>query len=119
LLHLFLQPPQHANPESIMSLSTQLTRGTLALPMLALFGVLALVAGQRVEAESSLSLPAIEIEAEAPAVAAAPRLALEARIADAACGAHGRPQLLLANAPGDLGPIAQRQGAGCRPLMSS
>jgi hypothetical protein len=36
-----------------MSLSTQLTRGTLALPMLALFGVLALVAGRSVEARAS------------------------------------------------------------------
>jgi len=82
-----------------MSLSTQLTRGTLALPMLALFGVLALVAGRSAEAEAQTYTP--------------PKVGLETR-ADANCGVHPRPQLLLAQAPGDLGPIAQRQGVGCR-----
>ena len=105
-----------------MSLSTQLTRGTLALPMLALFGVLALVAGRSVEVRASngISLPAIEVETESQAearelaVAQGQRLVLEMRSAEANCGAHARPQMLLANAPGDLGPIAQRQGSACR-----
>jgi ferric-dicitrate binding protein FerR (iron transport regulator) len=103
-----------------MSLSTQLTRGTLALPMLALFGVLALVAGQSVEAQGyvpqELGVPAAEAEATAEprelVLADGQRLELEARSGDAACGAHARPQLLLASAPGDLGPIAK--GTGCR-----
>ena len=87
-----------------MSLSTQLTRGTLALPMLALFGVLALVAGETVNAES------LAPKAHASAQATVASTAGEA----ASCGTHARPQLLLAQAPADLGPLAQRQGAGCR-----
>jgi hypothetical protein len=82
-----------------MSLSTQLTRGTLALPMLALFGALALVAGRSAEAET---LPPPQ-----PTT-----IGLEAR-ADATCSPHARQQLLLAQAPADLAPIAPRQG-GCR-----
>jgi hypothetical protein len=103
-----------------MSLSTQLTRGTLALPMLALFGALALVAGQSVEAQDyapqELGVPAAEADSQPRelAIAEGRRLVLEARIADATCSAPARPPMLLANAPGDLGPIAQRQGAGCR-----
>jgi hypothetical protein len=82
-----------------MSLSTQLTRGTLALPMLALFGVLALVAGRSAEAQTL----------------AAPKLALELHAEPAGnCGARARPALLLAQAPADLGPIAARQGPSCR-----
>ena len=77
-----------------MSLSTQLTRGTLALPMLVLFGVLALVSGEPADA----SLPEAQV-------------VLEARNAEAGCSAQLRPAMLLA--PADLGPIAQRQGA-CR-----
>jgi hypothetical protein len=103
-----------------MSLSTQLTRGTLALPMLALFGVLALVAGHSAEAETyQPAVPAVHVESEARALSGteAPLL-FEAR-AEAGCGAHARPQLLLAQAPGDLGPIAQRQASACRPAVSS
>ena len=103
-----------------MSLSTQLTRGTLALPMLALFGVLALLAGRAAEAEAlvpkELAVPAIE--AEIPVrelkIEAGRELVLEARSADIACGAHSRPQLLLAQAPADLGRLAQRQVGACR-----
>ena len=84
-----------------MSLSTQLTRGTLALPMLALFGVLALVSGETVNAE------ALAPKAHAAAPAGETTSAAET----APCG---RPQMRLAQAPADLGPIAQRQGAGCR-----
>ncbi len=80
-----------------MSLSTQLTRGTLALPMLALFGVLALVANRAASAET-LPAPSFKLEASA----------------DASCCPHARPQLLLAQAPADLGLFAQRQGPGCR-----
>jgi hypothetical protein len=81
-----------------MSLSTQLTRGTLALPVLVLFGVLALVAGEPVDASIPESQPH--------------RLVLEARNADAGCTVPLRPALWLA--PADLGPIAQRQGNACR-----
>jgi hypothetical protein len=101
-----LRPPHAVIPEPIMSLSTQLTRGTLALPMLALFGVLALVAGETVNAESL----APKARATAQATVAVTATAGEA----AACGTHARPQLLLAQAPADLGPLAQRQSAGCR-----
>ena len=87
-----------------MSLSTQLTRGTLALPMLALFGVLALVSGEAVSARALApkAHPAVQSDVATGTVEAA------------ACGTHARPQLLLAQAPADLGPIAQRQGGGCR-----
>jgi hypothetical protein len=85
-----------------MSLSTQLTRGTLALPMLALFAVLALVSGEAVSAR-------------ALAPEAGPAVQAQAGTGETtACGAQLRPQLLLAQAPADLGPLAQRQGAGCR-----
>ena len=82
-----------------MSLSTQLNRGTRALPLLALLGLLAFAAGEPVDAqpERPRELP--------PAIGA---------VAETACGPQLRPQLLLAQAPADLGPIAQRQGAGCR-----
>ena len=87
-----------------MSLSTQLTRGTLALPMLALFGVLALVSGEAVDAK-----------ALAPKARPAQQASVATSTVEAgACGFHARPQLMLAQAPADLGPIAQRQGAGCR-----
>lgn len=76
-----------------MTLSTQLARGTLALPMLALFAALALFANQPAEAE-----PYLDTHAAAMA---------EAQAANA-CAALPRPTLLLAQAPADLGPIAQR-----------
>ena len=88
-----------------MSLTTQLTRGTLALPMLVLFGVLALVSGEPADA----SRP--EAQARGETIAAGRRLVFEARNAEAGCSAQLRPAMLLA--PADLGPIAQRQGA-CR-----
>jgi len=108
--------PHHAVPESTMSLSTQLTRGTLALPMLVLFGVLALVCGEPVDASipEPVAAPAIQgaTSTREDVVLAGRQLVLEARNADAGCSAHIRPAMLLA--PGDLGPLAQRQGFGCR-----
>ena len=75
-----------------MSLSTQLTRGTLALPMLALFGALALVAaGRSVEAQAKVPLeigaPAAEAEAAERelAIATGRELVLEARSDAAGC----------------------------------
>ena len=98
-----------------MSLSTQLTRGTLALPMLVLFGVLALVCNEPVDASipEATSAPATQgsnLDRDAKLLAGR-RLVLEARNAEAGCSTHLRPAMLLA--PGDLGAIAQRQVA-CR-----
>jgi hypothetical protein len=98
-----------------MSLSTQLTRGTLALPMLVLFGVLALVCGEPVDASipEAAAAPAGQSrnDSREDVLVAGRRLVLEARNAEAGCNAHLRPAMLLA--PADLGPIAQRQGS-CR-----
>ena len=101
-----------------MTLSTQLTRGTLALPMLALFAVLALC-GARAEAEANLPQQLGQSAAEAGAsrelaIAKGRQQVLASRLADADCSLPARPQLSLANAPADLGPLAQRQGSGCR-----
>lgn len=86
-----------------MSLSTQLNRGTLALPMLLLFAVLALVANEEIStAEAALQPPAVH------AVALARTLA-----PNALCGLP-RPGLLLGHAPGDLVAFAPRTGAACR-----
>jgi hypothetical protein len=96
-----------------MSLSTQLTRGTLALPMLVLFGVLALVCGEPVDAlvPEATAAPATQgaNDSRGETVLAGHRLVLEAR--EGGCGTRLRPAMLLA--PGDLGPLAQRQG-NCR-----
>jgi hypothetical protein len=88
-----------------MSLSTQLTRGTLALPMLVLFGVLALVSNEPVDA----SLPEPQTANQAHASNELPeltsvagrKLVLEARNADAGCSVHARPAALIA--PAELG----------------
>jgi len=96
-----------------MSLSTQLTRGTLALPMLVLFGVLAVVCGEPVDASipEATVAPATHAanDSRGEIILAGHRLALEAR--EGGCNTHVRPAMLLA--PGDLGPLAQRQGS-CR-----
>ena len=81
-----------------MSLSTQLHRGTLALPMLLLFAALALVANEDVGAKP-------QTEAT-PVVFAHATASVEA----SAC-THA--SLLLGNAPADLAPLAQHAGA-CR-----
>lgn len=95
-----------------MSLSTQLTRGTLALPMLVLFGVLALVCGEPVDASipEATVIPAAQgaSDGRAELVLAGRQLVLDAR--EGNCATHLRPAMLLA--PGDLGPIAQR--GACR-----
>ena len=99
-----------------MSLSTQLTRGTLALPMLALFGALALVAGQAADAQAMP--PQARSSSQASATVTRVELARDTVVVvrsneSGNCAGHGRPQLQLARAPADLGPIAQRLGA-CR-----
>jgi hypothetical protein len=86
-----------------MTLSTQLTRGTLALPMLALFGALALATGPAAEAQGY----------------AAPESVVVRDIEAGACAVIPRPALVLSLAPADLGPMAQRPlrivlAAGCR-----
>ena len=102
-----------------MSLTTQLNRGTLALPLLALLGLLAFAAGEPVDAQpgASRELPPAVSAADnldrKRAIAEGHRRVLEARVAEIGCGPQARPQMLLAQAPGDLGPIAQRQGS-CR-----
>ena len=100
-----------------MSLSTQLTRGTLALPMLALFGMLALAAGQAADAEAHAPTlpPVAQPSATVSRIELAQSRELQLVLREAGrCGAHARPQLLLAQAPADLGPIAQRQAGACR-----
>jgi len=90
-----------------MSLTTQIHRGTLALPMLLLFALLALVANEE--------LPAPELPvAPAPVqqVALAP-----AATASLACSLR-RPGLLLGHAPGDLAALSPRASA-CRTASAS
>jgi hypothetical protein len=112
--------PRHDAPEPAMSLSTQLNRGKFTLPLLALLGLLAFAAGEPVDAHPELSRelpPALGVADKLErklAIAEGRRLVLEARVAQNACGPQARPPLLLAQAPADLGPIAQRQGTGCR-----
>ena len=83
--------------------------------MLVLFGVLALVCGEPVDASlpEATAAPATQgaSEAREHAILAGRQLVLEVRNADAGCSTRVRPAMLLA--PGDLGPIAQRAGA-CR-----
>lgn len=75
-----------------MTLSTQLARGTLALPMLVLFAALALVANRTAEAEPYADARAELAQAQAATI----------------CAALPRPPLVLSQAPADLGPIAHR-----------
>ncbi|MEO8161212.1 MAG: hypothetical protein ABI588_07315 [Arenimonas sp.] len=88
-----------------MSLSTQLARGTLALPMLVLFGALALAADPTAEAQPLSAPPAT--------------LVLHA-VEAGTCASLPRSTMLLALAPADLGPlVAQRAlraslAASCR-----
>ena len=76
-----------------MSFSTQLTRGTLALPMLALFAVLGLFGNEPADAQT---IPApIEISVQA--------------LDRAGCDALPMQAILPSQAPADLGPIAHRR----------
>jgi hypothetical protein len=89
-----------------MSLSTQLHRGTLALPMLLLFAALALVANEEVPASELPEVPApVSADALATAMAASP-----------ACNQQ-RPGLLLGHAPADLVALAPR--GACRAASAS
>ena len=113
-----------------MSLSTQLTRGTLALPMLALFGALALAANRPADAQDLLppakaaAVAAVAVAQAMPKAEAAltriivvdpaRRLLIVRDGEGVACHALPRKAMLLAQAPGDLGPIAQRLGEDCR-----
>jgi len=96
------------HPEPTMSLSTQLHRGTLALPMLLLFAALALVANEEISTPELPVAPS-RIEALAPATATA--------TASLACNLP-RPGLLLGHAPGDLAALSPR-AAACRTASAS
>jgi hypothetical protein len=80
-----------------MSLSTQLHRGTLALPMLLLFAALALVANEEL-ATPELPVAPHSIEVVAPNANSNASLA---------CSLP-RPGLLLGHAPADLAAFAPR-----------
>jgi hypothetical protein len=90
-----------------MSLSTQIHRGTLALPMLLLFALLALVANE---------------ELPAPELPAAPTPVHEVSMVPAATASIAcslpRPGLLLGHAPGDLAALSPRATA-CRAASAS
>lgn len=77
-----------------MSLSTQLVRGTMALPMLTLFALLGVAA---VQVSHTDALPAEPVAGVAHI-----------------CTLPAHPLLLLSQAPADLGPIALRAGHPCR-----
>ena len=126
-----------------MKLSTQLARGTLALPMLLGFGLLAMTGAEPVTAQAAervaidtyaqanqaLEAGALEagaLEADALEVDAAVQDALAAlpgpqaaadMVVDVArlCEARTGPRvLLLSQAPGDLGRLAVRFSHPCR-----
>ncbi len=110
-----------------MSLSTQLTRGALALPMLLGFASLGLVASQGAAAERA-DMPPMAISqalvihqmADAAEAAEVARLAQAATIPalerlSSLCTMPGRTRgLLLAQAPADLGNLAIRWSHACR-----
>jgi hypothetical protein len=79
-----------------MSLSTQLSRGMLALPMLLLFAVLGVTALQTAEADA-VQVVRVEMMSQL-------------------CKAPGArsPTFVLAQAPGDLGRLAIRWNRPCR-----
>lgn len=82
-----------------MSLSTQMTRGTLALPLILLFGLLALVEAPRAETAVQMATASAG-----------------AGLIHSVCptdGGKGRV-LVLAQAPGDLGNLVVRLRAPCR-----
>lgn len=82
-----------------MSLSTQLRRGTLALPLMLLFGLLGFVEAPQAEtalAVASASAPSELLQAVCPSGAGKARV------------------LVLAQAPGDLGTLVVRLRTPCR-----
>lgn len=110
-----------------MSLSTQLARGALALPMLVAFAGLGLVASQRAEADR-VGVPTVLLEpslaishmASATEAAQVARLAQQAAIPtferlSKLCDSPGHTRMLiLAQAPADLGNLAIRWSHSCR-----
>jgi hypothetical protein len=90
-----------------MSLSTQIHRGTLALPMLLLFAALALVANEEIPAPE---LPVTPAPVHSVAL-------LPAASASLACSLPRRG-LLLGHAPADLVALSPRATA-CRTVSAS
>lgn len=85
-----------------MNLSTQLNRGALALPMLAMFVLLGFMAGG-------------PVQADADADAHVARLA-QARLIKGLCQIDGDKSrvIVLSQAPADLGQLVVRWKAPCR-----
>jgi len=79
-----------------MSLSTQLARGHLALSLLLLFALLALATSRTAVAEPAKA-QAIGVESNTPN-----------------CSVPPRHRLVLAQAPADLGKLANPIGPSCR-----
>ena len=89
-----------------MSLSTQLNRGKLALPLLLVFVVLGVIAGPSAKADAARVVTPVAV---AKAVVAKVDL-----LADV-CPCAVRPRaLLLAQAPADLGNLVLRWSPACR-----
>ena len=83
-----------------MSLSTQMNRGAIALPMLALFVLLGFVAGEPVQAEPEVTVAQIAHK----------------QLVESLCEIEGGKSrvLVLAQAPADLGNIVVRWKTPCR-----
>lgn len=83
-----------------MSLSTQMNRGAIAVPMLALFAVLAFVAGEPVQADAKATVARIA----------------HGRLISGLCEIEGGRSrvLVLAQAPADLGNLMVRWKVPCR-----
>lgn len=83
-----------------MNLSTQLNRGALALPILAMFVLLGFVAGEPVQADTEGQVTRIAQE----------------RLINGLCGIDARKTrvLVLSQAPADLGQLVIRWKAPCR-----
>lgn len=83
-----------------MSLSTQINRGAIALPLLALFALLAFVAGEPVQAEPESTVAQIAHE----------------RLVSSLCEIEGGKSrvLVVAQAPADLGNLVVRWKTPCR-----
>lgn len=83
-----------------MSLSTQMNRGAIALPMLALFALLGFSAGEPVQAEPEATVVRIAHD----------------QLVEGLCEINGGKSrvLVLAQAPADLGNLVVRWKAPCR-----